>query len=161
MKRAFGTWDAARLRIAEVGLAGVLVLAPLAVTVHSHPFGLSAYVPLVGGTAGGADLGLNRQFWGFTTESVGPWLAAHAPRGSSVFLHDTAWEAWQEMLADGRVRPDLRGAGSPGEADFALVQHELHMNEVDYDIWTTYGTDAPVYVLTHDGVPIVSVYKRP
>jgi len=161
MKRAFGTWDAARLRIAEVGLAGVLVLAPLAVTVHSHPFGLSAYVPLVGGTAGGADLGLNRQFWGFTTESVGPWLAAHAPRGSSVFLHDTAWEAWQEMLAEGRVRPDLRGAGSPGEADFALVQHELHMNEVDYDIWTTYGTDAPVYVLTHDGVPIVSVYKRP
>ena len=42
---------------------------------------------------------------------------------------------------------------------YSLVQHELHMNEVDYDIWIAYGTDAPVYVVTHDDVPIVSVYK--
>jgi hypothetical protein len=43
---------------------------------------------------------------------------------------------------------------------YALVQHELHMSEVDYDIWIADGTDAPVYVVTHDDVPIVSIYKR-
>jgi hypothetical protein len=160
MRRALHGWSTARLHLAEVGLGALCTLGPLAITAHSHPFGLSSYVPLVGGTAGGADLGLNRQFWGFTTESAGPWLAANAPRGASVYLHDTAWDSWAEMIAEDRVRSDLRGAGSPGEADFALVHHELHMNEVDYQIWVAYGTDAPAYIVTHDGVPIVSIYRR-
>lgn len=140
---------------------GVAAIAgPLAVTHHSHPFGLSAYVPLVGGTAGGADLGLNRQFWGFTTESVGPWLAANAPPNASVFIHDTSWPAWERMVAEKRVPPGLRGVGAPSEALFSLVHHELHMNEVDYSIWIAYGTLAPAFILRHDGVPIVSVYRR-
>jgi hypothetical protein len=145
---------------AGAALAFLLCLGPFAITAHSHPFGLSSYVPLVGGTAGGADLGLNRQFWGFTTQSVGPWLDKNAPPHASVFIHDTAWDSWQEMLEEGRIRSDLRGVGSPGEADFALVQHELHMNEIDYEIWIAYGSDAPAYVLTQDNVPIVSVYRR-
>ncbi len=160
LRRALARWDARRLRAAEAGLFAAVTLGPLVITSHSHPFGLSAYVPLVGGTAGGASLGLNRQFWGFTTESAGPWLAANAPPGASVFIHDTAWDSWGQMLAEGRVRPDLRGVGSPGEAMFSLVHHELHMNEVDYTIWIAYGTDAPAYVVTHDGVPIVSIYRR-
>ncbi len=153
---ALGTYGS---RFAPSGLAAVVIAAPLAETVHSHPFGLSAYTPIVGGTAGGADLGLNRQFWGFTTESVAPFLAT-LPRGASVFIHDTAWDSWSRMLDEGRVRSDLRGAGSPSDATVALVHHELHMQEVDFGIWMAYGTLAPAYVLTHDGVPIVSVYRR-
>jgi hypothetical protein len=145
---------------AEIGLALAVTIGPLAITAHSHPFGLSSYVPLVGGTAGGADLGLNRQFWGFTTQSVGPYLEKNAPRNASVFIHDTAWDSWQQMQAEGRIRGDLRGVNSPSEADFALVHHELHMNEIDDEIWVAYGTDAPAYVLTHDNVPVVSVYRR-
>lgn len=145
---------------AEIGLALAVMIGPLAITAHSHPFGLSSYVPLVGGTAGGADLGLNRQFWGFTTQSVGPYLEKNAPRHANVFIHDTAWDSWQQMQAEDRIRSDLRGVNSPTEADFALVHHELHMNEIDYEIWVAYGSDAPAYVLTHDNVPIVSVYRR-
>ena len=48
-----------------------------------------------------------------------------------------------------------------GEGEFAIVHHELHMNEVDYQIWTAFQSPAVAYVLTHDGVPIVSVYRRP
>jgi hypothetical protein len=161
MQRAWPDLSARARTWSEIGLASVLCIGPLAITAHSHPFGLSSYVPLVGGTAGGADLGLNRQFWGFTTQSVEPYLAANAPRRASVFIHDTAWDAWQELQSEGRIRPDLRGVGTPSEADFSLVQHELHMNEVDYQIWIAYGTVAPAYVLTHDNVPIVSVYRRP
>jgi hypothetical protein len=148
-------------RLAPWALGGAVVVAPLAVTAHSHPFGLSAYVPLVGGTAGGADLGLNRQFWGHMTQNVGPWLDKNAPRNATVFIHDTAWDSWQRMLEEGRVRRDLRGSGTPGDSQFALVQHELHMNEVDHQIWVAYGRTPPAFVLTHDGVPIVSVYKKP
>jgi hypothetical protein len=63
------------------------------------------------------------------------------------------------MSDERRVRPDLRAAASPSGAEFALVQHELHMAEVDYQAWVAYGTAAPVYVVQHDDVPIVSVYR--
>jgi 4-amino-4-deoxy-L-arabinose transferase-like glycosyltransferase len=153
----------ARLALgAKVALYASVLLAPFAITVHSHPFGLSSYVPLAGGTAGAADHGLNRQFWGFTTESANAeYLQRNAPRGATVFIHDTAWDSWMRMIEEGRVRSDLRGVGTPTEAMFALVHHELHMAEIDDHIWVAFGTPSPAYVVAHDGVPIVSIYKRP
>lgn len=153
--------DAPRRLAAQAGLVAAAFLGPLAVTAHSHPFGLSSYVPFFGGTAGGADLGLNRQFWGFTTQSLAKYFAENAPPGATVYIMDTAWPSWSRMIDEKRLRPDLRGVGSPAEAMFSIVHHEQHIDEVDYNIWTEYGTAAPDYVLTHDGVPIVSVYKRP
>ena len=116
------------------GLAFVVALGPLLITAHSHPFGLSSYVPLVGGTAGGADLGLNRQFWGFTTESLAPWLQAHAPKGATIYIHDTVTDAFTRMQEEKRIRADLRVVGSPGDAELAIVHHELHMGEMDDQI---------------------------
>jgi hypothetical protein len=155
------TLPADRQRMIVALAAGVTFLAPFAVTRHSHPFGLSSYVPFFGGTAGGADLGLNRQFWGFTTESLGPWFEKNAKPGDTVYIMDTAWPSWQRMVEEKRIPPWLQGVGSPAEAEFAIVHHEQHINEVDYNIWTEYGSTAPEYVLTHDGVPIISVYRRP
>ncbi len=160
LREAFPKLSAARALPATAALGLLCALPPLAQTAHSHPFGLSSYVPLVGGTAGGADLGLNRQFWGFTSQSANAWLAPHAPRNATVFIHDTAWQSWSQMIAEERLRKDLRGVGSPGEAQISLVHHELHMNEVDHSIWVAYGTVAPAFVVTHDGVPIVSIYRR-
>ncbi len=146
----------------QAALGASVLLPPLAVTAHAHPFGLSSYVPLVGGTAGGADLGLNRQFWGYTTQNAAAeYLNDRAPPGATVFIHDTTWDAWSHMQEEKRIRGDLRAAGAPHESQIALVQHELHMNEVDYSIWTAFGTDAPAYIVEHDGVPIVSIYRRP
>ena len=152
--------DATR-RLAILAALGALTFAgAAAVTAHSHPFGLSAYVPFFGGTAGGADLGLNRQFWGFTTQSLDDYFQKNAKPGDRVYIMDTAWPSWQRMIGEKRIPPFLRGVGSPAEADFAIVHHEQHINEVDFNIWTEYGRSAPDYVLTHDGVPIISVYRR-
>jgi hypothetical protein len=145
---------------AQAALYASVLAAPLAVTAHSHPFGLSSYVPLVGGTAGGADLGLNRQFWGFTTQSLEPYFEANAPKGATVYMHDTIWDAWGRMIDEKRLRPDLRGVGSINEAEFAIVHLERHMLEVEYNEWSVFGTDIPDYVLTHDGVPIIDVFRR-
>jgi len=161
MERAIAGWSEGARSAARMVLLTSVLVAPAAVTAHSHPFGLSAYVPLVGGTQGGADLGLNRQFWGFTTQTAAEeFLNKQAPKGATVFIHDTTPTAWAQMQEEGRVRQDLRITWTPGEAMYALVQHELHMSEVDYDIWIADGTDAPTYVVTHDDVPIVSIYKR-
>ncbi len=161
MGRAFPAFMARSRTLAWSALAALFTLGPLLITAHSHPFGLSSYVPLVGGTAGGADLGLNRQFWGFTTQSLAPWLDAHARRGASVFIHDTVWDAWSRLQEEKRLRADLRAVGAPGEGDYAIVHHELHMGEIDDELWVANGSAAPAYVLTHDGVPIISLYARP
>ncbi len=159
--RAFKPWPEVQRQLGIAGVSASMVVAPLAVTAHSHPFGLASYVPFVGGTAGGATLGLNRQFWGYTTESANAdYLEANAPRGARVFIHDTAWDSWIRMIEEHRVRSDLRGVGAPQESDIALVHWELHMTEVEYGIWVTYGTRSPVHVTTHDGVPIVVIYSR-
>jgi 4-amino-4-deoxy-L-arabinose transferase-like glycosyltransferase len=157
-----GGGDGRRWLGAQAALFASVVAAPLAITAHSHPFGLSTYVPIVGGTAGGATLGLNRQFWGYTSQDAAEeYLNPKAPRGASVFIHDTTWDAWQRMQEEGRIRGDLRAVGTPHDSQFALVMHELHMNEVDYSIWTAFGSVTPSYIVLHDGVPIVSVYRRP
>jgi hypothetical protein len=155
-------WISDRLGFAaDAALLASVTLAPLAITSHACPFGLSSYVPLVGGAAGAADLGLNRQFWGFTSQNAAEeYLNDNAPRGASVYIHDTTWDAWSHMQEEGRVRSDLRAVGAPHESQLSLVEHELHMNELDYSTWVTYGTDAPAYIVKHDGVPIVSIYRR-
>ena len=90
---------------------------------------------------------------GRTERRIGAWV-------HSAYYPNTGKVRWARMLDEKRLRPDLRGVGSPSEAEFAIVHHELHMAEVDYNIWMAMGTDVPDYVLTHDGVPIISVYRR-
>jgi 4-amino-4-deoxy-L-arabinose transferase-like glycosyltransferase len=141
-------------------LFAILALPPVIITRHSDVYGLATYMPFVGGNQGGADLGLNRQFWGYTTEQLEPYFVANASQRATVFINDTAWDSWNRMTAEKRIRPDLQAVGAPGEAQIGIVHHELHMSEVDYQEWIAFNTDAPDYVLTHDGVPIISVYKR-
>lgn len=136
------------------------VIGPVLVTAHAHPFALSAYVPIVGGTQGAATLGLNRQFWGFTTQSLAAYLDRSARRGERIYVHDTTYGAFAHMQEEKRIRADLQFAGSPGEADIAIIHHELHMIEPETNIWVAFDRTDPDFVLTHDGVPIISVYRR-
>jgi len=148
-------------RAIDVALGAAVLAAPLAETAHAHPWGLSNYTPLVGGASGGATLGLNRQFWGFTTGAVTDWLNQHVSPGQAVYIHDTAGESWDMLHRDGRLLPNIGAAWSiPGSA-FALYQHEEHMETIEYQIWAAYGTSSPVHIGAYDGVPIIYVYAKP
>ena len=147
--------------VARLVAAVALLAAPVVETVHSHPFGLSHYTPIAGGVPGAADLGMNRQFWGFTTGSVAGWLNRAMPDGGSVWICDTTWTAWGMLQQDGLLSTSIRANGDLYSADYALVHHEHHFVEVDYQIWAAWGSVQPVHVLTYDGVPIVSVYENP
>jgi hypothetical protein len=143
-------------------------------TFHAQPYALSSYNALAGGAPGGADLGMNRQFWGTAAKGVIPWLAKQPP--GPTYSHDAS-PAWrdpyrEEHLVDGHgdsggekrwTSSGTCNAGPAGieRSDYALVIHELHFNRHDYLIWEQYGTVQPAYVLRTDGVPIVSVYRRP
>lgn len=143
-------------------LALVLLIGPFAMTAHSHPWGLSTYLPIVGGAPGGATLGLNRSFWGYTTGAITEAInEAHQGGRSRIFVHDTALQSWQMMEADGRVKKGFRPQlDVPGSA-IAIYHHEQHMARVEHQIWVDYGTVKPSHIGAFDGVPVVWMYVRP
>jgi len=148
-------------RAIDVALGATVLAAPLAETAHSHPWGLSNYTPLVGGASGAATLGLNRQFWGFTTGAVTGFLNEHVSPGQAVYIHDTAGESWDMLHRDGRLLPHVGAAWSIQASSFALYHHEEHMETIEYQIWTVFGTATPVHIGAYDGVPIIYVYAKP
>jgi len=146
--------------------AGTVVLAAAVETVVSQPYALTWYNALAGGAPGGADLGMNRQFWGVAARGVLPVLAHEAPPPKNgtkaVYTHDAqpAWGFYQKL---GLVPRNLFDSGREqvDPSQLAIVIHEKHFNRHDYMIWKAYGTVRPLFVLRAHGVPIVSVYRRP
>ncbi len=134
--------------------------APVVESIHAHPWGLTAYTPLVGGAPGAATLGLNRGFWGYSTGAVAGYLDANAPRNAPIYIHDTAGQAWDMLLRDHRIRRDLRAAPSVANADLALYHHEMHMEGQEYQAWIAFGSDRPDHVAGLDGVPVIWVFKK-
>jgi hypothetical protein len=147
--------------LVRAGLFASVILAPLAITLGSHPWGLSAYTPLVGGAPGAASLGLNRTFWGYTTGAIQDELNRRAPPNAGVYVHDTALQSWDMLRVDGRVRSDLRGTLNIHDSSVALYHHEPHMGKIEYQIWVDYGTSSPVHVGAYHGVPVIWLYQRP
>jgi len=148
-----------RVAVATVAVVCVLV-GPCVMTLRSHPFGLSAYTALVGGAPGAASLGLNRTFWGYTTQSLAPFINDSAPRRGVVYLHDTAPQSFAMFQEDGRLRRDLRGSLDIGASDVALFHFEPHMSRVEHQIWVDYGNLSPDAIAAFDGVPIAWAYRR-
>ena len=143
-----------------LALGAVLLTPSFVEAKHSHPFGLSHYTPIAGGPPGAADLGMNRQFWGFTTGSLVPWLKAKLPEGGSVWPSDTTWGAWTMLQRDGHLPKNIRATANLSRADLVLVHHEDHFAEIEFQSWVAFNTTQPAYVLRYNGVPIITVYER-
>ncbi|HEY0192253.1 MAG TPA: glycosyltransferase family 39 protein [Kofleriaceae bacterium] len=146
------------------GLTAAVALAAAAELSVAEPYALTWYNALAGGAPGGAELGMNRQFWGVSARGVLSELGQLSSGRTYVYTHDAS-PAWGVYQREGQVSRDLVDAGleQPGidRSQLAIVVHELHFNRHDFMIWSAYGTVAPVFVLTSSGVPIVSVYRRP
>jgi 4-amino-4-deoxy-L-arabinose transferase-like glycosyltransferase len=133
------------------------VLAPGAwATIHGHPYNLSQYAPLAGGTRGAAVAGFNRGFWG---HAVAPLLTEESLAGGAVYLHDVHRLAAEQYRREGRWPNWTPSAIS--RADTALLFPEKHMLSDEIEIWESFGTTRPAMVITLDDVPITVVYQRP
>ncbi len=150
------------------GLLAIAVVIPAAgETYRAQPYALSYYNALAGGAPGGATLGMNRQFWGYAARGVLEPVHRIANQSGleevAVYSHDAS-PAWSWYRRLGLVDPSLVDAGREWRgimrSKIAFVIHELHFRRHEYMIWKAYGTTKPHYVLTFDGVPLVSVYVR-
>lgn len=139
----------------------VLVLAPATIaTRRFHPWGTSAYNELAGGAAGGAALGMQRQYWSNNVTAVLPWINEHAARNASVYFHEVNFESFRAYQDDGLVRRDIRYARSPQDASIAAYQYHQEFRDREFEIWNTFGTRTPALTFAIDEAPQVVVYRR-
>ena len=151
-------------RALPVALAGLLCLPAVAETSRSHPDGLGHYNMLAGGFAGGASLGMNRQFWGYSALPLLPWMIEHRPPSNRLYWHDVLHDAIVMYSRDGRLP---LGIGDVGVGEQVLEQSEIgivilekHFTIYEGLAWQAYRTTQPSIVYTHEGVPFVVAYER-
>ncbi|MCP4446288.1 MAG: hypothetical protein GY811_13225 [Myxococcales bacterium] len=159
-------WNRKLVHRASVALLLTTVIgAAWLETSHAHPYSLSHYNALAGGAAGGADLGMNRQFWGYSARGVVPYVNQFAKGDVSapVYTHDAS-SAWDRYRREGLLLGGLPNAGREKagirKSKIAFVVHEKHFARHDYLVWEAYKKVQPSFVLLYDGVPIISVYVR-
>jgi hypothetical protein len=152
------------LQALPAALAVVLCLPAVAETARSHPDGLGHYNLLAGGFAGGATLGMNRQFWGYSALPLLPWMIQHRPPSNRIYWHDVLHDAIVMYSRDGRLPLGIGDAGVGEQvleqSDLGIVIIEKHFTVYEGLAWQAYGTTRPSIVYTHEGVPFVVVYER-
>jgi hypothetical protein len=152
------------LQALPAALAVILCLPAVAETARSHPDGLGHYNLLAGGFAGGATLGMNRQFWGYSVLPILPWMIQHRPPSNRIYWHDVLHDAIVMYSRDGRLPLGIGDAGVGEQvleqSDLGIVIIEKHFTVYEGLAWQAYGTTRPSIVYTHEGVPFVVVYER-
>jgi hypothetical protein len=150
-------------RALPVALAGLACLPAVVETRRSHPDGLSHYNLLAGGFAGGASLGMNRQFWGYSVLPMLPWVNAH-PDNRAMYWHDVISDAMFMYKREGRLDMEVgdTGYGPPAIArsSVGILFYEKHWASYEGAFWDAYGTTRPAYVREREGVPLITAYER-
>lgn len=150
------------------GVFAALVLSPSFVALaRTGPYGTSYHNLFAGGLNGAARVGNTIQFWGPTLRNVAGWLNQNAEPRAGVCHHETNSRAFQVYQREGILRADLVGLTGLGrECDYERADYQVyqHMQEYQHDevaTWQTFGTVFPVHVVALDGMPLVSIYKKP
>lgn len=142
--------------------AGVfaLVFVPAAWgLVEIDGYGTSYYNELAGGSAGAAELGMQRQFWSNNVTGVLDWLNENAPQNARVFFHEVTGDSYMAYRQNGMLRGDIQFTNLE-QADIACYQYHQEFRFWEYAIWTNMHTMWPSYGLYLDEVPNIECYER-
>jgi hypothetical protein len=151
-------------RLAPVALAALICVPAVVETRRSHPDGLSHYNMLAGGFAGGATLGMNRQYWGYAVEPMLPLIDRDVPANRAMYWHDVIHDALSMYKRDGRLSLSVgdTGFGEEGirRSQAGILFYEKHWAIYEGWFWDLYGTTKPTFVRNREGVPLVTLYRR-
>jgi hypothetical protein len=154
-----------RLRIlAPTGLAALVCLPAVVETQRSHPDGLSHYNLIAGGFAGGATIGMNRQFWGYPVLPMMTVINRAEPENRAMYWHDVISDAISMYKREERLAASVGNTGFGEEgikrSDLGILFHEKHWAIYEGWFWESYGTTRPLMVREREGVPLVTTYRR-
>jgi 4-amino-4-deoxy-L-arabinose transferase-like glycosyltransferase len=126
---------------------------------RSHPYELSYFNVLIGGMKGAYDAGLETTYWGeAVNEDVLAYLNAQLPRGATVktlALHTRIFDYLRQW---GMLRKDLVFNPPPPYDYHVMLVRKGFFGRAE---WYFFRHVMPEKVFSHQGVPLVVVYKTP
>ena len=139
----------ARLRAARPGGArGARLPARGGGDRRSHPDGLSHYNLLAGGFAGGASLGMNRQFWGYCVLPMLDVIDRDTGANREMYWHDVISDAISMYKREGRLAMTVGNTGFGEEAirrsQMGILFYEKHWAIYEGWFWESYATTRPL-----------------
>ncbi len=146
-----------KLRIGMVAVLLVLLIQPVGV---SHPFGMSYYTELVGGTAGALRLGMEPTYWGDTYHAAMQWVLQKAPPDAMVWINVPGFASTVELYDVKAYRPDIAvtaGDETRGSADLLVIQHK--QSEMDAFAHYLAENGTPKYVVELGAAPLAWVFS--
>lgn len=159
-RSAFDTVDWCRARmprirafVAPVALSLTLLPGLLGV-IHSHPNGIGFYNELAGGFRGGAELGMQRGFWG----GLAFPLYGDLTRGR-VFFNRTNYDAYRMYRREGTIPTSVTYANEPKHASVGVHFEQPEHGEKEGEIWSVMGT-RPTGGVYQDNVTLIQIYEK-
>jgi hypothetical protein len=144
-----------------VALTLVLALLPgLLGILRSHPYGIGYYNELAGGFRGGAELGMQRGFWGGYGGAAMSRIAA-LPPPAQVFFNRLNYDGYRMYQKEGRLPPhvyyanDAKGDVAAGIDYVGQVEHA----EKEGEIWSSIGT-RPSEGVYQDNTVLIQLFIR-
>ena len=180
-----GTCNVRLGRVAQslvgIGLAFLFLLPGLRGDIRLHPFELSYYNELVGGTTGAQRLGMETTYYASTYGHFLPELN-DLPAGSKLWVMPNSWDVMYYYQRNGLLRDDLVLLRPPGwgsfyddtgvlsaeggleSADYALIdRRQTTFNDTipEYAIQLEWAADKPeIARLERDGVLLAALYSK-
>ena len=145
-----------------VGALMVGILIPgLAITARVHPFGLSSYNSVVGYARGAANTGFQRTFWGYEPRQELPFVNTKMPQNGRIHFGDTNLDDYKMYRRDGLLRQDIRYSGNVRNAQMASVQPQGEFKSQWMKVLNMWKVNGPDVVVHVEGVPLVTITKKP
>ena len=152
-----------RAPLGRVLLTAALLTPGLWLTHEYGAHGPAWYNSVAGGTSGAASLRMPRNFWGYSSVELLPWLNEDPAARSSVFWHNATGIAVHHYRRAGWLERRVSSTGdwTAPYADWSLYHHQREKLPEEVDLWWAHGTPLPVHGYFIDGVQQVAVYASP
>ncbi len=134
-------------------MPGVLGMA------RSHPNGIGYYNELAGGFRGGAELKMQRAFWGGLVGPLVPEFGELAGGRGSVFFNRTNYDAYRMYRREGTLQKGLGFANKAKGAKLGVHFEQPEHAEEEGNIWSSLGT-RPLRGIYQGEVTLIQVYGR-
>ena len=141
-------------------LACMIIAPGLIGIAHTHPYTLSYYNELMGGSIAAPEVGMQRTFWAQSSTGVLEHLNKVLPRNGSVYFNNTPWTSYDAYKRDGLLRKDIRQSRNERSADYAVMNHWKYYTNGIYKVRRLYGADSAEAWSEIDGMPLTEVIRN-
>ncbi len=141
------------------GPAVALALAPGYLgAAHTHPNGIGYYNELAGGIRGGAELGMQRGFWGYMAHPLYPDVGPQLKGRGRVFFNRANYDSYRMYRREGTIPQTIYYANDARGAQIGVHYEQPEHGEKEGDIWSVMGS-RPIDGVYQDNVTLIQLYQ--